>query len=48
MEKFNPYNTGGKGLPYHEVPEEVAGDRDTLASWADAAFRTALRNRKKK
>ena len=36
----------GKGMPYHEAPNEIIEDQDKITEWASEAFETALRNKK--
>ena len=46
MEPFD-HPKRGKGMPYHEVPPEVLENRDLMTVWANDAYETALRNKKK-
>ena len=46
MGPFN-HSKKGKGMPYHEVPAEVVEDVDKMSQWAEDAYATALRNKKK-
>jgi DNA transformation protein len=46
MGPFN-HSKKGKGMPYYEVPAEILEDVDKMAQWAEEAYTTALRNKKK-
>lgn len=47
MGPFNP-SKKGNGMPYYGVPVDVIEDQDKLTDWANMAYETALRNKKKK
>ena len=35
-------------MPYHEVPADIVEDIEKMAQWAEEAYATAIRNKKKK
>lgn len=45
MAKFQPFGEGTSTMPYHQLPEDVLEDPETLRPWVEQAIAVSRRSR---